>query len=188
MRLNYEYWNHPTLLRAMIDISPRVPMLEMAQVKSHVSLQDSGGVILIAWFVTPYRQSSGTHGRIPSSQRSQPSESMEFVSRRTLEAAEGRLKSPDEAMARVPPTAAATVTLYNTNQDKFWHQDFNDRVIDNILENDGRIQGCIRLRCGDVKLEGKGREDKLMMFHVPCTRKKMTGASTHDFTGSDRRH
>lgn len=80
----------------------------------------------------------------------------------------------------VPPTAAA-VALYNTNQDKFWHQDFNDRIIDNILENRGRIQGCICLRCGDVKLEAKGREDKLMMFHAPCTRKKMTGASTHDF-------
>jgi hypothetical protein len=59
--------------------------------------------------------------------------------------------------------------LCNKTQEKPWKQDYMDRVVDAVKKSAGKLDGCICLRCGDVKLEyGKKRID--MMIHAPCTR------------------
>ncbi|KIM33632.1 hypothetical protein M408DRAFT_6068 [Serendipita vermifera MAFF 305830] len=79
------------------------------------------------------------------------------------------------------PVSPTAVKLYNANNHKFWHQEHTDHVVKNIVKSRGKIQACVCLLCGHIKLEVEGKT-KDLKSHAPCTRgKEKTGASPSDF-------
>jgi hypothetical protein len=85
-------------------------------------------------------------------------------------------KNPLEMAARGgKKITAGAEKLYNSNQDIVWRHGYMDRLVETIKNSRGRVNGCICIQCGDVKLEtGKKRSE--MMVHGPCTRGPDSGA------------
>jgi hypothetical protein len=59
-----------------------------------------------------------------------------------------------------------------------------DRLVETVKESGGKVDGCICIQCGDVKLE-TGRKRSEMMIHGPCTRGPVRVTDSREiFTGS----